>query len=103
MVGEVFAFALVMSIFEFALLSMMPPRTRLRLLGSDISKTICHISFLCANLWVHWGTIVGTMSSTLSFITSMATIWLASKLFGYIESDRYYHVGILKYSIGELK
>lgn len=103
MIAEVLAFAIVMSAFEFVLLSMMSPRARLRLLGNHISKLICHVSFLLLNLWVHWGTVVGTMSSTLSFITSMATVWFATKVFGFITEDRYYTLGWIRYSTKELK
>ena len=103
MLLAVFAFAVVMSVFEFILLSMIPPRVRLRLLGNDAAKMCFHVFFLTCNLIVHWGTVVGTMSSTLSFITSMVTVWVATKLFGSITDGRYYTVGILKYSIAELR
>jgi multisubunit Na+/H+ antiporter MnhF subunit len=103
MLAEVFAFALVMSVFEFVILVMVPPRLRLRLLGNDISKTICHVGFLLLNLWVHWGTVVGTMSSTLSFITSMAVLGASTRLFGTVTDGRYYTVGWIKYSTKELQ
>lgn len=103
MLDEVIAFAIVMSVFEFVILVMVPPRARLRLLGSQSLKFAMHIGFLIVNLIVHWGTVVGTMSSTLSFITSLVVVELACKVFGYIEGGRYYHVGWVKYSVGEIK
>ena len=103
MLDEVIAFAAIMSVFEFVLLGMTTPKVRLRLLGSGTAKALLHISFLTCNLVVHWGTVVGTMSSTLSFVTSMGTVWLAEKLFGTIKNDRYYTVGVIKYSIEELR
>jgi hypothetical protein len=43
------------------------------------------------------------MSATLSFVTSMFTLWVASKVFGFIVDGRYYTVGFIKYSTEELK
>lgn len=103
MLAEVIAFALVMSAFEFVLVSMLTPRLRLRMLGNEAAKMCFHLGMLLINLWVHWGTVVGTMSATLSFITSMAVIWLACKVFGHLEAGRYYHVGWIKYSVSEVK
>jgi hypothetical protein len=103
MLAEVIAFAIVMSLFEFIIICMIPIRTRLRVLGSEVSKMSFHIGMLVANLWVHWGTVVGTMSSTLSFITSMGVIWMSVRLFGHIKENRYYTIGILKYAREELR
>ena len=103
MLSEVFAFALVMSIFEFVILCGIAPRARLRLLGSPSLRQAMHFAFLIVNLIVHWGTVVGTMSSTLSFITSMGVVAFATQLFGYMEAGRYYHVGWVKYSLEEIK
>lgn len=103
MLAEVIVFAVVMSVFEFALLTIISPKPRLRLLGNETGKMCLHVSFLTCNLIVHWGTVVGTMSSTLSFITSLATVWVAVKLFGSIKDGRFYTVGFLKYSIDELR
>ena len=103
MLDEVIAFGLIISIFEFVLISMMPPRARLRMLGNDAAKMCFHVGMLLVNLTVHWGTVVGTMSATLSFITSMGVIWFAGKLYGHIKDGRYYTVGIVKYSVEEIK
>lgn len=103
MLSEVIAFALVLSAFEFVLIAMISPRTRLRMLGNDGAKMCFHVGMFVANLWVHWGTVVGTMSATLSFITSLLVINVAIKTFGCIKSDRYYTVGLVKYSKEELQ
>lgn len=103
MLDEVIAFAIVLVAFEFVLLCMVPPKLRLRVLGSESLKITIHIGMLIVNLYVHWGTVVGTMSATLSFVTSLATIWLATKVFGFIKDGRYYHVGWVKYSLEEIK
>ena len=103
MIAEVIAFAVVLSVFELVLIGMVPPRQRLRLLGSDGGKMAVHIGMFGINLIVHWGTIVGTMSATLSFVTSLATLWIAGKLWGFVVEDRYYTVGLMKYRIDEIK
>jgi hypothetical protein len=103
MLEEVIAFALVISVFEFVIITMIPPRIRLRILGSHAGRVAFHMGMLLINLWVHWGTVIGTMSATLSFITSIVVIHAAKALFGSITDDRYYKVGLVKYSIGELK
>lgn len=103
MLSEVIAFALIMSASEFVLISMITPRTRLRMLGSDSWKMTFHVGMFVANLTVHWGTVVGTMSATLSFITSILVINVAIKTFGCIKSDRFYTVGLVKYSVEELR
>lgn len=89
-------------LFEFVLLSMLKPRWRLRLLGGN-GAGFLHIGFLGANLAVHWGTLVGTMSAVLAFVCSVITVWAAKKLFGFITDDRYYTVGFIKYNVGDLK
>lgn len=103
MIETVLAFGLINVIFELVLLGMIPPRTRLRLLGSDGAKSLCHIAMLVINLTVHWGTVVGTMSSVTAFIASMGAVKAACWLFGSIKDDRWYTVGIIKYSSSELK
>lgn len=103
MIDTVLAFGLIISLFEFVLISMIPPRTRLRVLGSDAKKMGFHLGMLLINLTVHWGTAVGTMSATLAFVCSIGVTWLAAKVFGTITDGRFYTVGFIKYSVGELK
>lgn len=80
---------------------MVPVRSRLRLLGSN-SRSLLHIAMLLANLIVHWGTVIGTMSSIVAFCASILTVNIARKAFGFIESGRYYTVGWIKYNVKEL-
>ena len=103
MIEVVLVFGLVNIVFEFVLLSMVPPRTRLRVLGNPTSQMLMHIGFLLVNLMLHWGTIVGTMSSVLAFISSMVTVRLARLLYGHITDGRFYTTGIIRYSAKELK
>jgi len=103
MIDAVLLFGALNVLFEFVLLCMLPPRLRLRLLGSEAASNAMHIFFLAANLIIHWGTLIGTMSGVLAFVSSIVTVNAARKIFGRIHEDRYYHVGWIKYSVEELK
>ena len=103
MIDVVLAFACIMTGFELAILSVIPPRIRLRILGNDAAKMSIHLIMILINLAVHWGTVTGTMAATLSFLTSMLATGVASRAFGKITQNRYYQVGWIKYSKEELK
>ena len=103
MINAVLLFGALNVLFEFVVLSMVPPRTRLRVLGNRNSQALIHIGVLLANLIIHWGTLIGTMSGILSFVCSIVTIRIAQFMFGQIKEDRHYTVGLVKYSKEELK
>ena len=102
MIDAVLLFGALNVLFEFVLLSMLPPRRRLRLLGSEGASNALHFCFLLLNIVIHWGTLVGTMAGVLAFVASMVTVRVARVVFGCVKEDRYYHVGWVKYSIKEL-
>lgn len=102
MIDAVLVFGILNIAFEFVLLAMLPPRTRLKLLGNESACVVLHFGILLLNITIHWGTLVGTMASILAFCASIITVQIARKLFGKIVDGRYYHVGVVKYSIGEL-
>ena len=102
MIDAVLLFGLMNIVFEFVLLSMISPRWRLRVLGNRVLRNAVHVLFLLANLMIHWGTLIGTMSAILAFISSMVTVRMAIYLYGHIESNRHYHVGFIKYNVQEL-
>ena len=103
MIEAVLLFGIMNILLEFVLLSMLAPRTRLRVLGSTNRKNLLHVGFLLINLMVHWGTLIGTMSAVMAFISSMVTVRLAMWLFGYVVDGRHYHVGWIKYGVEELR
>ena len=103
MIDAVLLFGALNVLFEFVLLCMLPPRLRLRLLGSEAASNAMHIFFLVANLIIHWGTLIGTMSAVLAFVSSIVTVRIARAVFGSIAEGRYYRVGFIKYSVEELK
>ena len=102
MIEAVFIFGMINVIFEFVVLSMLPPRVRLRLLGSAQAQLILHIVIMMLILIVHWGTLIGTMSGFFSFILSMGTVWCAQRVYGKVVMGRYYHLGLIRYSPAEL-
>lgn len=102
MIDAVLMFGALNVLFEFVLLCMVTPRLRLRLLGNEGACTMVHVSFLLSNLAIHWGTLIGTMSAVLAFVSSLLTVSVARKLFGVITEGRYYKVGLIKYSREEL-
>ena len=103
MIDAVLLFGVINTIFEIVLISMIPPKHRLRLLGSEAACNTLHCGFLLANLAIHWGTLVGTMSGVLAFVASVVTVRFARKLFGHVTNGRYYHVGWIKYSVDDLR
>lgn len=103
MIDAVLLFGAINIIFEMVLISMIPPKHRLRMLGSEAASNAVHALFLLANLAIHWGTLVGTMSGVLAFVASVVTVRFARKLFGHISNGRYYHIGWIKYSVDTIK
>lgn len=103
MIDAVLVFGLINIIFEMVLLGMLAPRTRLRVLGSPAACTGLHVSFLTVNMVIHWGTLIGTMSAILAFVSSILTVAVCKRLWGFVVDDRFYTVGIVKYSTGEIK
>ena len=102
MVEAVLIFGVLLGTFEFVLLSMLPPKYRLRLLGSNTLCGILHMLFLVLNLWVHWGTLTGTMSATLSFVVSIITVSVARLVYGTIVDDVRVRRGLMGYRTEEL-
>lgn len=101
MIDAVIFFGLINVVFEFVVLSMVPPRARLRLLGNKVAQLILHVVVLVLVLTVHWGTLIGTMSGFFSFILSMFTVGIARQIFGYIENGKF-HRRVIGYTVKEL-
>lgn len=102
MISAVLIFGLMNVVFEFILLSMVRPRTRLRILGDEGHCVALHFMCLALNLLIHWGTLIGTMSGIFSFICSIFTVLVARTVFGVIKEDRYYTRGLVGYAREEL-
>lgn len=102
MLEAVFCFAILLAMFEFILLSMIPPRYRLRLLGNQAACNAVHVFMLMINLAIHWGTITGTMSATGSFVVSIVTVAIARVVYGTIANDVRTRRGLIGYKNAEL-
>lgn len=103
MLEVVLGFALVNIIFELTVLSLfVPPRPRLRLLGSKNGLKTIHVAMLVVTLYIHWGTVSGTMAGFVAFPASILAMFLAKQVFGFIEGD-IYHRRIIGYTAKELK
>lgn len=103
MVTAVLFFGLINVVLEMILLSMLPPRLRLKILGNPNYRNLIHVFFLMINLIIHWGTVVGTMSAVMAFVASIVAVRIAMSIFGYVVDGRYYHVGFIKYSLEEIR
>ena len=101
MIEAVIFFGLINVVFEFVVLSMIPPRVRLRLLGNRGAQHLVHVMIMILVLTVHWGTLIGTMSGFFSFILSMVTMAIAQITFGYVRGTTYRR-GIIGYTTKEL-
>jgi len=103
MVDAVIIFGMINVVFEFVLLCMIPPRMRLRVLGSKAKSRAMHVMVMIIILICHWGTLIGTMSGFFSFILSMVTVEAAKLVFGYITPDNKFHRRIIGYTADELR
>lgn len=98
----VLMFGTMLAVFEFVLLSMIAPKWRLRLLGSRAGCNAVHVLMLVLNMWIHWGTVIGTMSATLSFCASVVTIFVARIVYGEVVDDVRTRRGLVGYKTEEL-
>jgi len=95
-------FGTMLAVFEFVLLSMIAPKWRLRLLGSRAGCNAVHVLMLVLNMWIHWGTVIGTMSATLSFCASVVTVFVARIVYGEVVDDVRTRRGLVGYKTEEL-
>lgn len=102
MIEVVMTFAILLALFEFVVLSMVPPRYRLRLLGSKGGCTAVHVGMFVLNVWMHWGTVTGMMSATGAFCVSIITIEIAKLMYGTIVNDVRVRRGIVGFHNSEL-
>lgn len=102
MIDAVLVFGILSILFEMVVISMMPPRIRLRVLGSRNLSALLHVAFLSFNLAIHWGSLIGTISGILAFIASILTVEVSKFLFGYIKG-RVYKPGLIRYELKELR
>ena len=101
-IQAVLVFALLSAIFEFLMLMKLKPRTRCRVLGSSGWKTAIHLFTVGFNLFVHWGTVTGSMAAITAGLASFITIPVAAYLSGVVVAGVYYP-GAFKYKLEALR
>jgi len=89
MIQAVFVFAIITAIGEFLILAHMPRATMLRILGSKRRAMCMHIGAAALNLWIHWGTITGSMTAVTAFVVSCGVVWCARQWYGSIIGKQY--------------
>ena len=97
-------------IAELIFLGMLPPKPRLAILGAKGGQWALHMTMLLITLWVHWGTISGTMGAFTALIFSFPAVWFAQLLWGFTrvttningQRVRTMRRGIINYSAKEM-
>lgn len=81
MLETVLVFALITAIFELVILMKFASLNTLR---KPWMQWACHVLAFIANLTIHWGTIVGTMTAVTAGLVSFITVPLAIMLMTYM-------------------
>lgn len=83
--GAVTLFATIKMAAEMVVLGMIPPRYRLRILGSRTQCTVVHLIFGGTLFLTQAHSITGTMSGLLALVCSTVTILIARCVFSFIQ------------------
>lgn len=75
MLEAVIWFGIITAVGEYILLSYLSPKLAAFLTGP--AQLFTHVSFAALNLWIHWGTITGSMTAVVAFCVS----WLVCKVY----------------------
>lgn len=102
MVDAVALFALCSALFEAVILMKLPLKLRLRILGSGTAVGCIHILITLSNLFIHFGTVTGTMTAVVSGLASFVTVPLIRWYGGCIRRGRYYP-GVRRYATPTLR
>jgi len=70
-------FAAITAVGELVILHTMNARLRAWILGSTAVRSTFHVGFAMLNLWIHWGTVTGSMTAVTAFVTSVAVLRVA--------------------------
>lgn len=98
----VLVFALISALFEAVLILKLKPRTRLRVLGSSVWVMVIHTVIILANLWIHFGTVTGSMTAVTAGLASFATVPVMRWYCGFIKNGKYYP-GVRAYAVEQLR
>ena len=89
MIEAVLMFATITAIGELIIIGNMSRTSRLKFLGSKTKRMMFHIGFAALNLWIHWGTITGSMTAVTAFVVSVGVTHGARMYWGSITNGRY--------------
>lgn len=89
MITAVLTFAFITAIGELILLAHLPRATMLRIFGSTSRAMTLHLIMASINLWIHWGTITGSMTAVTAFVVSVGVVKIARSWYGYIGPQGY--------------
>lgn len=81
MISAVLTFAFITAIGEAMILWYFPGFRNFILRGKR-RQMFLHLSFAALNLWIHWGTITGSMTAVTALVVSIIVVWLTSQITG---------------------
>lgn len=81
MIAAVLTFALITAIGEAMVLWYFPD-FRAFILRGRRRQMFLHLSFASLNLWIHWGTITGSMTAVTAFVVSIMVVHAAAYISG---------------------
>lgn len=79
------AFTVIKMAAEMIILGAIPPRYRLRILGSRTQCTVVHSIFGGTLMALQAHSVLGTMSGLMAFVLSTATVLIARLIFSFIQ------------------
>jgi hypothetical protein len=74
-------FAAITAVGELVILHTMNARLRAWILGSATIRSMFHVSFATLNLWIHWGTVTGSMTAVTAFVVSVVVLRVAQVVY----------------------
>lgn len=80
MLEAVFTFALITALGELVLLHSLPKFRRF-ILRTHGRELCLHLGFAAFNLWIHFGTVTGTMTGVTAFLVSVLVARLAKFMY----------------------
>jgi hypothetical protein len=75
MLEAVIWFGIITAVGEWIILSYLNPALRNFVTGPGAFFT--HTAFAALNLWIHWGTITGSMTAVVAFVVSTCVCKMA--------------------------
>jgi hypothetical protein len=81
MLDIVLWFAAITALGEFIIIHSLNARVRAWILRSSVLRNVFHIGFAALNLWIHWGTVTGSMTAVTAFVVSVVVLRIAEVVY----------------------